>query len=277
MSKGSATYVITSKANQFMVPMLDNVHAKYHHYLNKSLKSARRNLEGISSTSRNHGNQIRSSIRDKATKKRNSDMNNTMEYCACAYFIASFILPEPENTNHFVYGAGDDAWSVDYYKTSVLNGPHTDQGVHVLLSDNIHSWKDDKFSCRTASLSSSHRENKLIFTNYTAITNRISTNSLSVIQYGWDNFQQQLLTFKKTNNSDLIKFKEQYWTQSTEKLKIKGFDTIDSIKQLKKVSDATFTGKVNIPVGRASMKPPFWLILDKENLWQVLTNRYGAN
>ena len=273
MSKGSATYVITSKANQFMVPMLDNFHTKYHYYLNKSSKSTRRNLEGISSTSRFHGNQIRSSTRDKATKKRTSG-NSDIEYCA--YFIASFILPEPENTNHFVHGAGDDAWSVDYYKTSVLNGPHIDQGVHVLLSDNIHSWKDDKFSCQPASVSSFHRENKLIFTNYTAITNRISTSSLSVIQYGWDNFQQRLLTITRTNNSDLIKFKEQYWTQSVEKLKVIGFDTIDSIKQLKKVSDATFTAKVNIPVGRASMKPPFWLILDKVNLRQVLTNRYGA-
>jgi hypothetical protein len=185
-------------------------------------------------------------------------------------------LPEPENTNHFVHGAGDDAWSVDYYKTSVLNGPHIDQGVHVLLSDNIYSWKDDKFSCQPASISSFHRENKLIFTNYTAITNRISTSSLSVIQYGWDNFQQQLLTITNTNNSDLIKFKEQYRAESAEKLKVIGFDTIDSIKQLKKVSDATFTAKVNIPVGRASMKPPFWLILDKVNLRQVLTNRYGA-
>lgn len=273
MSKGIASYIITSKANQFVIPMLDSLQTNMYHniHLDRSSKS----LESISpGASRHHGSQIRSLVKEKMSKK-SSGGNSTMEYCA--YFISSYIFSEPDNSNHFVHGAGDDAWSSDYYKRSTLYGPYTDQGVHLLLSDFIYIWKDDNnFSCRFPAASVSHRENKMIVTNHSSTTNMVSSNSLSAIQYGWDGFQQKQLRNKRANNTELVKVKEKYWIQTLEKLKDIGYDTIESIKQTKKVNDYAFkTNTLDIPVGRASMKPPFWLILDKVELRQVLTKRYG--
>jgi hypothetical protein len=48
---------------------------------------------------------------------------------------------------------------------------------------------------------------------------------------------------------------------------------------MKKKSDAIFfenNKEQKIEVGRASMRPPFWILLDKESLRQVLTARYGS-
>ena len=284
LSKGIAKYVVSSKANQFIVPVLDSLHSTYHHYLNKSSEqNNRRNLEGIASSPRDgfhhHGHQLRSAIREKVSKKimaSSNNINTTANQC-CAYVMSSFIFSEPEETNSFIRGAGDDAWPHDFYNNSMLTGPYRyHKGVHFLFVDFIYSWSDfDKFSCRFPSMSTLHRDNKIVSSNYSRITEEVSAKRLSVLQYGWDNFEK-LQKPNKHNYSDIISFKEKYWTQSVIKLKGIDYDTIESIKNMKKISDGRVkTNKGDIPlVGRASMKPPFWLILDNRTLRQVLTERY---
>jgi hypothetical protein len=284
LSKGSANYVVTSKANQFIVPLKDSLNFTYQHYLNNSSDHNRRNLEGMSLSSRNaihnhHGNHVRSFIREKKLKKiisnnitAGSGLINTNH---CAYVISSFIFSEPEETNVFIRGAGDDAWPHNYYKNSMLSGPFRyDKGVHFLFVDFIHSWSSfDMFSCRFPS-TALYRDTS---SNYSRITEEVSTKTMSVLQYGWDTFEKLQKPKTHLNYTDIIKSKERYWIQSMVKLKGVDYDTIESIKNMKRNSDGNKINS-NIPlVGRASMKPPFWLLLDNSNLRKVLTKRIDMN
>jgi hypothetical protein len=269
MSKGIAKYIVTSKAHQFIVPMNDN-NVPLNEILNNT---GRRKLESVTMT---HQKGI---LREKSKKKSFFSSNTSIDAIEiCDYLISSYIFAEPEGKNHFIHGPSDDAWSHSYYETSSLSGPHIDQGVHIFLSDFIQSWSSQNiFSCRFPSTASFSRSN-IISSNYNVITSPVSTKIVSVVQYGWDILFQQQKTNININNSILISYKNVYWKQSYEKLKNIGYEKIE---HMKKKSDFVFfennkDKNVNVQIGRASMRPPFWILLNKESLRQVLTVRYGS-